>query len=147
MLAATITGVTGLIVPGAKSLAISNTLSGPIEVLWFGGITLGGFGGIISILVGGRLGLIIERPVRWLLAFLCAAFGTAVGFYVGIQGIAGMAFIGMFGAACLFASWDIRMRLNTPPVEVLLREELAAVRSDFESLKEEFPSGSVSSGP
>lgn len=144
MLAATITGVLGLIVPGAKSLAISNSLSGLIEVVWFAGVALGGAGGLASILVGGRAGLIMERPVRWLLAFLCSAFGIAVAYYVGVTGIAGMAFIGLFGVACLFAAWDIRVRLAEQPVEERLRNELASVQNDLKALREEFPAEYVS---
>lgn len=132
--AAVISGLAGLVVPGAKSQAITAALPGWSQNVWYGGIMLGGLIGGGSLVLGGRVGLIAERPARWLLAFLCGAFGVAVFSSVGIRGLTGAAFIGLFGLACTARAWEIRRTLRTPDPQTALRAELEAVRADLAAL-------------
>lgn len=139
MLAAMITGVSGLVAPGTKSRVITGSLPGWMQVVWYSGLLGGGLLGGFALILGGKTGLIVERPARWLLAFLCCAFGVAVIAAVGLRGVAGMAFIGLFAAACVARAWEIRWELHAPASDVALQTELETVRAEMAALRAELP--------
>lgn len=141
MFAAIVSGAAGLTVPGAKSQSLVASLPPIAQVIWYGGLLVGGLLGGMSILLGRRVGLILERPARWLLAFLCAAFGVAVISAAGAPGITGAAFVGLFGLACVARAWEVRQELRAPSVEQRLRAELQVVRAEVAALRAEFPRG------
>lgn len=139
MFAAMVTGLAGLAVPGAQSQAITSTLDTWLQFTWYAGLLMGGLLGGAGVVIGGKLGLIVERPARWILAFLCAAFGIAVLSAVGIRGVAGVTFIGLFAIACVARAYEIRHSLRQPDAEAALRAELADMRADLEALRAEVP--------
>lgn len=139
MFAATVTGLAGLAIPASKSQAIMTSLPGWVQVVWYSGILVGGLLGGIGVLWGGRVGLIVERPARWLLAGLCAAFGVAVFTSAGARGVIGAAFIGLFGVACVARAHEIRKELHHPSGERELHAELESVRADLAALRADLP--------
>jgi hypothetical protein len=139
MLAAVITGTVGLSVPGARSRAIVGSLPDAWQVIWYSGLLIGGTLGGVGVLRGGKQGMLVERPARWLLGLLCVAFGVAVIIVGGAQGVASAAFIGLFGLGCIARAYEIRLELRHPNGERALREELDSVRADLASLRAEIP--------
>ncbi len=119
--ACVLVGLSGIVVPAARSRSLVATFPPVAQLGWYVGILLGGALGILGIVRGCAIGLLIERAAMIMLAGMCASFGIASVAFVGPVAITGSIMLWGFVAPCVARAVQITSDLR------VVREALRSI--------------------
>lgn len=106
-----LSGLSGLLVPGAQSPAIVAAL-GEWTWAWYVGLTLGGAVPLVGVWLKMPTCLLIERVGMVWLSTLFLAYGVGIAFVADSRGVTAAAFTAGYGLAAAARVWQISRDLR-----------------------------------
>jgi hypothetical protein len=121
LVAALLSGIVGLALPGSHGRAVVAAFPGWFQTLWYAGLLAGAVLSMIGVLRGDVVGALVERGGQLILAGFSTAYAAGLAIFAGLPASPAAFITVAFGAACFLRSVQIKSSVRA------LREGLAVV--------------------